>query len=225
MARCGSRAAKSRGRFGLRPFSRLLCSLRLPSAATLFRAHLCNLLDGISRAEWKSVRVLRRHARRAALADSSQQRLCRACRMAPPPFERAVAYGPYQDRMKEAIHALKYDRLHAAARGLGRMLAEAIAQLAAEAPAEMLVVPVPLHRSKYADRGFNQARSLAVAALAALRKTHPEWRLTLASINADAAARHREPGRPEPAPAPRKFARSLYGLRSGGGDHEAHSAH
>ncbi len=107
--------------------------------------------------------------------------LCRVCRMVPPPFVRAVAYGPYQDRMKAAIHAFKYDRLHAAARGLGRMLAEAIAQLAAEAPAEMLVVPVPLHRSKYAERGFNQARSLAVAALKRLRKTHPTWRLTLAS--------------------------------------------
>jgi ComF family protein len=83
--------------------------------------------------------------------------------------------------MKAAIHALKYDRLHTVARGLGRMLAQAIAQLAAEAPAEMLVVPVPLHRSKYAQRGFNQARSLAVVALEELRKTHPEWRLTLAS--------------------------------------------
>ena len=107
--------------------------------------------------------------------------LCRACRMAPPLFERAVAYGPYHGRMKAAIHALKYDRLQPAARGLGRMLAEAIAQLAGEAPTEMLVVPVPLHRSKYAERGFNQARSLAFHALAALRKTHPEWRLTLAS--------------------------------------------
>jgi len=100
--------------------------------------------------------------------------------MAPPPFVRAVAYGPYQDRMKAAIHALKYDRLHAAARGLGRMLAEAIAKLADEAPSEMLVVPVPLHRSKYAERGFNQARSLAFHALNALRKWHPEWRLTMA---------------------------------------------
>ena len=32
--------------------------------------------------------------------------------------------------MKAAIHALKYDRLHGMARGLGQMLAEAIAQLA-----------------------------------------------------------------------------------------------
>jgi len=107
--------------------------------------------------------------------------LCRACRMAPPPFVRAVAYGPYEDAMRAAIHALKYDRLHPAARRLGRMLAQAIAQLAGEAPSEMLVVPVPLHRSKLAQRGFNQARSLAVHALEALRQTHPEWRLKLAS--------------------------------------------
>jgi ComF family protein len=83
--------------------------------------------------------------------------------------------------LREAIHALKYDRLHPAAKGLGRMLAEAIAQLDAEAPAEMLVVPVPLHRSKYAQRGFNQARSLAAEALKILSKSHPKWRLTLAS--------------------------------------------
>jgi len=93
--------------------------------------------------------------------------------MAPPAFERAVSYGLYQGRIREAIHALKYDRLHPAARVLGQMLAEAIAQLAGEAPAAMLVVPVPLHPSKYAQRGFNQARSLAVEALGFLRKSHP----------------------------------------------------
>ena len=60
--------------------------------------------------------------------------LCRPCRLAPPPFVRAVSYGLYQGRMREAIHALKYDRLHPASRGLGRMLADAIAQLAADTP-------------------------------------------------------------------------------------------
>ena len=111
----------------------------------------------------------------------SRPELCRACRLAPPAFVRAVAYGPYQDGMRAAIHALKYDGLHSAARRLGRMLALAIAPLAAEAPGEMLVIPVPLHRSKHAERGFNQARLLAAHALDALRTTHPEWRLTLAS--------------------------------------------
>ncbi len=106
--------------------------------------------------------------------------LCRACRLAPPPFVRAVSYGLYEGRMRDAIYALKYSRLHPAAGGLGRMLAVAMARLAGEAPAEMLVVPVPLHRTKYAQRGFNQARALAREALQALRHTHPEWKLTLA---------------------------------------------
>jgi ComF family protein len=106
--------------------------------------------------------------------------LCRACRLAPPPFVKAVSFGTYEDRMRDAIHALKYDHLRPAARPLGRMLASAIAQLVNEAPAEMLVVPIPLHRSKYAQRGFNQARSLASAALVSLAKSHPQWQLTLA---------------------------------------------
>jgi ComF family protein len=114
-------------------------------------------------------------------ANPSIALLCKACRLAPPAFVRAVAYGLYRGRMKAAIHALKYERLYPAARGLGRMLADAIAQLAGEAPGEMLVIPVPLHRAKYTDRGFNQARVLAEQALGFLHKSHPEWRLTLAS--------------------------------------------
>jgi predicted amidophosphoribosyltransferase len=39
---------------------------------------------------------------------------------------------------------------------------------------------VPLHRAKYKQRGFNQARALAQCAIDALRKSHPEWHLTLA---------------------------------------------
>ncbi len=100
--------------------------------------------------------------------------------MAPPPFVRAIAYGPYQGRMRDAIHALKYDALRPAAHRLGELLAHAIAQLVAEAPLEMLAVPVPLHRAKHAHRGFNQARLLAVEALGFLRDSHPEWKLTLA---------------------------------------------
>jgi ComF family protein len=83
--------------------------------------------------------------------------------------------------MRDAIHAFKYERLHPAARVLGQMLAHAIARLAVEAPSEMLVVPVPLHRTKHAQRGFNQARALAREALRVLAVSHPAWRLTLAS--------------------------------------------
>ena len=106
--------------------------------------------------------------------------LCRACRLAAPAFARAVAFGTYDGRMRDAIHALKYERMRPAARKLGVLLAEAIGQLAPEAPAEMLVVPVPLHRTKKSERGFNQARALAHSAIGALAHSHPEWKLTLA---------------------------------------------
>ncbi len=105
---------------------------------------------------------------------------CRTCRLAPPPFERAVSYGLYESRMRDAIHAFKYLGFHSAARRLGELLAMAVAQLAPSAPAEMLVVPVPLHRSKNSLRGFNQARLLAVHAMRSLRHTHPGLALTLA---------------------------------------------
>ena len=82
--------------------------------------------------------------------------------------------------MRDLVHALKYDGLRPAARGLGILLAGAILQLAPEAPAEMLVVPVPLHRAKHADRGFNQARVVAAEALSTLRRQVPDWHLTLA---------------------------------------------
>ncbi len=104
---------------------------------------------------------------------------CRACRLAPPAFTQAVSYGHFDGRMRDAIHALKYDGLQAAARGLGEKLAIAIASLHAIAPAEMLVVPVPLHRSRYRMRGFNQTRLLAEHALKSLSRSHAQWKLEL----------------------------------------------
>jgi ComF family protein len=83
--------------------------------------------------------------------------------------------------MRAALHAFKFNELPPVARPLGEMLAQAIAMLAPEAPSEFLVVPVPLHRSKLAKRGFNQARLLSLHALKFLRKSHPTWKLTLAS--------------------------------------------
>ena len=82
--------------------------------------------------------------------------------------------------MRSAIHALKYDRMHPAARRLGAMLAAAITQLGPDAPKELLVIPVPLHGIRHKERGFNQARALAECAINTLHKSHPDWHLTLA---------------------------------------------
>jgi len=100
--------------------------------------------------------------------------------MAPPAFVAAVSYGVYDGAVRDAIHALKYERIAALAKELGARLAIAIAQLHSAVPGQMLVIPVPLFRGRMQDRGFNQARSLAEQALRTLAKTHPAWKLELA---------------------------------------------
>jgi ComF family protein len=91
---------------------------------------------------------------------------CGLCRRAEPPFARAAAYGSYESGLRELIHLLKFGGVRPAASVLGRMLAEAITSLEPEFPADSVaVVPVPLHRSKLRQRGFNQAELIARAAL------------------------------------------------------------
>lgn len=94
---------------------------------------------------------------------------CAACRETLPAFSKAAAFGSYHAGLRELIHLLKYDQVVPAARVLGHMLAEAIRKLeipeSAFASGTLLVVPVPLYRSKRRQRGFNQAELLARAAL------------------------------------------------------------
>ncbi|MGO8795097.1 MAG: ComF family protein [Candidatus Sulfotelmatobacter sp.] len=91
---------------------------------------------------------------------------CGVCRRIEPPFVRAVAYGSYESGLRELIHLLKFGGMRPAANILGRMLAEAIGVLAPEFPAESVsMIPVPLHRSKIRQRGFNQAELIARAAM------------------------------------------------------------
>ena len=78
-------------------------------------------------------------------------------------YERAVAFGAYDGGLRELIHLLKYEQVASAAGVLGAMLAEAIAKLNLQAP--VIVVPVPLHRSKRRQRGFNQSELIIRAAL------------------------------------------------------------
>jgi ComF family protein len=100
-----------------------------------------------------------------------------------PPFERAVAYGSYDAELRDLIHLLKFQQVRPAAAVLGRMLAETIANLEQTMPVGTIssssgssgtttiaVVPVPLHRRKQAQRGFNQAELIARGALKQLSR-------------------------------------------------------
>jgi ComF family protein len=115
---------------------------------------------------------------RAAAQFGAEGLRCTPCRMVPPEFARAVAYGVYGDGMREMLHLLKYDGQRGMAGILGGMVADAVLGLAGEMPAgEVLVVAVPLHPAKRRQRGYNQAELLASAAMVALRARAPEWRM------------------------------------------------
>jgi ComF family protein len=104
----------------------------------------------------------------------SELQICASCRQAQPEFTRAVACGAYEAELRELIHLLKYDQVMPAAKFLGRMLAHAIRKL--DVPAgPVLVIPVPLHRTKRRQRGFNQAELIARAAL--LNRVLPKARI------------------------------------------------
>jgi len=71
----------------------------------------------------------------------------------------ACAVDHYEGRMKEIIHALKYERRRSISPRLGALMRECGAPLLRDAT---IVIPVPLHPRREYERGFNQAEDLAL---------------------------------------------------------------
>jgi ComF family protein len=110
----------------------------------------------------------------------SEGLLCAPCRMVPPAFERAVAYGVYEDGLRQMVRLLKFEGVRTVAKPLGCLLARAVEQLDGQVGTELVVVAVPLFRGKQRRRGYNQTVLLADAAMAELRRSRPEWRMVAA---------------------------------------------
>ncbi|MDR5709149.1 MAG: ComF family protein [Armatimonadota bacterium] len=84
---------------------------------------------------------------------------CIRCRAYREPL-RVRAFGLYEGRLRDALHAFKYRRRIALADPLGQALAEVVREDTTLSAAEALV-PVPLHPRRERERGFNQAEELA----------------------------------------------------------------
>ena len=69
----------------------------------------------------------------------------------------ARALGPHEGWLQRGVQLLKYRDELARAEQFGEPLSAAIADL----PAPDLIVPVPLHRRRELERGYNQARLIA----------------------------------------------------------------
>jgi ComF family protein len=93
------------------------------------------------------------------LPASGDERWCGACLKRPPAFDAATALLHYHAPADYLIQRLKFSGELAIAPVLARLLAGKIA--ARTAPLPELLLPVPLHRARLHERGFNQATELA----------------------------------------------------------------
>ena len=99
----------------------------------------------------------------------------------------ACAVDHYEGRLRDIIHALKYERRRSIAKPLGGLMRERGSAMLLGAD---LAVPVPLHPRRERARGFNQAddlaRQLGVPVVPLLQRV----RYTTSQIELPADARH-----------------------------------
>jgi len=112
---------------------------------------------------------------------------CPRCRRGNRVVSQGAAIGEYDGSLREIVHALKYAGHRSLARPLAHLMARSGAGVLAGADA---AVPVPLHRSKRRQRGFNQAaemaRHLPIEVIDALKRI----RATASQTDLPADARH-----------------------------------
>lgn len=121
---------------------------------------------------------------------------CAGCRADPPPYDRLLAPLRYAFPIDRLLVGLKFRERLEHGRLLGTLLAGWLREAAPDLPRGLPLLPMPLHRARLAERGFNQAAELArIVAPALEARVVPELavrlRPTPPQSTLDAAARRR----------------------------------
>jgi len=83
---------------------------------------------------------------------------CGLCQKRPPAYDRSFALFHYEEPARHLIRTLKFHNRYPNARLLGEMLADALVERTDQPE---LLIPVPLHHSRYRERGYNQTLEIA----------------------------------------------------------------
>ncbi|MCS7221830.1 MAG: ComF family protein [Anaerolineae bacterium] len=86
------------------------------------------------------------------------RKVCPICRCDPPPLSAIRSAAVFEGSLRLAIHHLKYKGQRSLAQPLGAWMAQAWPETIQGGDC---LVPVPLHRARERERGYNQARLLA----------------------------------------------------------------
>lgn len=106
--------------------------------------------------------------------------ICGVCVQHPPAFESSYVPFRYAYPIDHLVRGLKFRADLACGRVLGELFAARVLARATALPE--LIVPVPLAQQRYRQRGFNQAKELAL----------PVRRVTRIPVRNDLVIRHRE---------------------------------
>lgn len=131
---------------------------------------------GVCEACWEEVEPVR--AAGCAICGAAGSRFapeagsrCRDCRIESAPFAAVTSYGNYGEKLRELVHALKYEGRARLGRPLGSLAAAGliVSGVTAESTGA-IIVPVPLSRDRLARRGYNQSELIARSLRASLRE-------------------------------------------------------
>ena len=93
-------------------------------------------------------------------ATEGERLLCPFCRQQSYGFDRARSFAVYDGALVRAVLLLKFEAMTPLGSWFAARLAEVV-ERAGESLAADVVVPVPLHRERQRERGYNQAELLA----------------------------------------------------------------
>ena len=102
-------------------------------------------------------------------------RTCKSCRKSSKIYAFLSPFAFDQEVVRELIHALKYRRIRNLGVLLGGLLAEHCRTFKVNFPKNLMVIPLPLHKSRKRIRGFNQAELISAGFLSAMNS--PQFRL------------------------------------------------
>lgn len=117
------------------------------------RAETLTICDGCQ-AQWQLFAMREGQCRRCGHY-GTRAAVCDTCRDWPTYFTGNTAFLPYNEAVREAILRFKYHGEPWRADGFAVLFAER------PAPAVDLIVPVPLHKARLRERGYNQSWLLA----------------------------------------------------------------
>lgn len=89
-----------------------------------------------------------------------EDHLCERCLRKRPYYDELRAPYLYEQKLMDAIHLIKYSGKSFIIKSLGPLLGE-FAKTGINITEDMIIMPVPLHRKKIKQRGFNQSALLA----------------------------------------------------------------